>query len=74
MDRAKKEFRTDMCRGNLFTGILFFSVPLMLSNLLQVLFNMADIAVVGRFAGAKALGEVGSTSTLILLFTGVRIG
>ena len=74
MDKAKKEFKTDMCRGNLFTGILFFSVPLMLSNLLQVLFNMADIAVVGRFAGAKALGEVGSTSTLILLFTGVLIG
>lgn len=66
--------KIDMCNGNLYKNILSFSVPLMLSNLLQVLFNMADIAVVGRFAGALALGAVGSTSTLILLFTGILIG
>lgn len=46
----------------------------MLSNLLQVLFNMADIAVVGKFAGSNALGSVGSTSILVTLFTSFLIG
>lgn len=54
--------------------MLFFSIPLMLTNLLQVLFNMADIAVIGQFAGALSLGAVGSTTTLVTLFTGVLIG
>ena len=66
--------KLDMTSGSLGKNIFLFSLPLMLSNLLQVLFNMADIAVVGRFAGAMALGSVGSTSTLILLFTGILIG
>ena len=48
----------DMTSGSLAKGILFFSIPLMLSNILQVLFNMSDIAVVGHFAGAMALGSV----------------
>ena len=46
----------------------------MLSNILQVLFNMSDIAVVGRFAGPEALGAVGSTAILVTLFTGFLIG
>ena len=46
----------------------------MLSNVLQVLFNMSDIAVVGRFSGPIALGAVGSTATLVTLFTGFLIG
>lgn len=54
--------------------ILLFSLPLMLSNLLQVLFNMADIAVVGQFAGALSLAAVGSTATAVTLFTGLLIG
>ena len=49
-------------------------VPLALSNLLQVLFNMSDVAVVGRFAGSTALGSVGSTSIFVTLFTGFLIG
>lgn len=64
----------EMTQGRLGKQILFFSVPLMLSNILQVLFNMSDIAVVGRFAGSAALGSVGSTTTLITLFTGFLIG
>jgi len=64
----------DLTRGPIKKQILLFSLPLILSNLLQVLFNMADVAVVGRFAGALALGSVGSTSTLIVLFTGFLIG
>lgn len=64
----------DLTVGSLPKKILFFSVPLMLSNMLQVLFNMSDIAVVGRFSGAEALGSVGSTSILVTLFTGLFMG
>lgn len=64
----------DMTEGRLGKQIFIFSLPLMLSNVLQVLFNMSDIAVVGRFAGARALGSVGSTSILVTLFTGLLIG
>jgi len=63
-----------MTRGPLLPAIVRFSLPLMLSNVLQVLFNMSDIAVVGRFAGPRALGAVGSTSILVTLFTGFLIG
>ncbi len=64
----------DLTQGSLKSQILRFSLPLMLTNILQVLFNMSDIAVVGRFAGSAALGSVGSTTTLVALFTGVLIG
>lgn len=63
-----------MTEGSLGKSIWLFSLPLMFSNLLQILFTMADVAVVGRFAGANALGSVGSTSTTVLLFTGFLIG
>mgnify|MGYP002541384103 FL=1 len=63
-----------MTEGPLARSILAFSFPLMLSNVLQALFNMSDIAVVGRFAGAEALGSVGSTAILVTLFTGFLIG
>lgn len=72
MAEAKKS--TDLTQGNLWKQIFLFSLPLMLSNVLQVLFNMSDIAVVGRFAGSIALGAVGSTTTLVSLFTGILIG
>lgn len=64
----------DLTQGSLIKKILFFSIPLIISNLLQVLFNMADVAVVGQFAGAMALGSVGSTVTLVAMFTGFLIG
>ena len=64
----------DMTEGPLKKQILIFSLPLILSNVIQVLFNMSDIAVVGKFAGAEALGSVGSTTTLVVLFTGFLIG
>lgn len=60
--------------GNLWLNIFKFSLPLMLSNILQVLFNMSDIAVVGHFAGSVALGSVGSTALIVALFTGFLIG
>jgi putative MATE family efflux protein len=63
-----------MTEGSLGKKILLFSLPLMLSNVLQILFTMSDVAVVGRFAGPLALGAVGSTTTLVMLFTGFLIG
>lgn len=69
-----KSYEVDLCNGSLSKKILFFSVPLMFSNILQVIFNMSDVAVVGKFAGSIALGAVGSTSILITLFTGILIG
>ena len=73
MNRTKK-YEQDFTQGPLAKQILFFSIPLMFTNVLQILFNMADIAVVGRFAGTLALGSVGSTATLVTLFTGLLIG
>lgn len=69
-----KSYEMDLCSGSLPKKILLFSVPLMFSNILQVVFNMSDVAVVGKFAGSIALGSVGSTSILITLFTGLLIG
>lgn len=63
-----------MRSGPLASRILLFSLPLMASNILQVLFNMADIAVVGRFSGPLSLAAVGSTTTAVTLFTGFLIG
>jgi len=63
-----------MCNGPLLGKILLFSIPLMLSGVLQLLFNAADIVVVGRFAGHQALAAVGSTSALINLLVNVFIG
>ena len=72
--RKMKQNMQDLTEGSLGKKILIFSVPLMLSNLLQVLFNMADIAVIGQFAGSLSLGAVGSTATLVTMFTGFLIG
>ena len=69
-----KTYEMDLCSGSLWKKILLFSIPLMFSNILQVLFNMSDVAVVGKFAGPIALGAVGSTSILVTLFTGLLIG
>ena len=68
------KINSDMTKGNLWLQMLVFSLPLIFCNLLQVLFNMADLAVVGRFSGALALGSVGSTSMIVNLFVGFLIG
>lgn len=54
-----KENRQDLTTGSIWGKMLFFSIPLVLTNLLQVLFNMADIAVIGQFAGSLSLGGCG---------------
>jgi len=70
--------KIDMTQGPLLSKILIFSLPLIASSTLQLLFNAADIVVVGRFAGAHAMGAVGANSSLINLFvnifTGLSIG
>lgn len=70
----KKSYEIDMCSGGLLPKILTFALPLMLSSILQLLFNAADIVVVGRFAGSTALAAVGATSSLINLLTNLFIG
>ncbi len=63
-----------MTEGNLWVNILRFSFPLIVSNVLQIVFNMSDIAVVGRFSSAESLGAVGSTAILVTMYTGFLIG
>lgn len=70
----KKNYEMDMCNGPLLGKILIFSGPLILSGILQLLFNAADIVVVGRFTGSHALAAVGSTSALINLLVNLFIG
>lgn len=79
MEKAKeKKYEIDMCNGPLFGKILLFTLPLMLSGILQLLFNAADVVVVGRFAGNEALAAVGSTGALtnllVNLFIGLSVG
>lgn len=70
----KKSYEMDMCSGPLLGKILVYAIPLMLSGILQLLFNAADVIVVGRFAGHESLAAVGSTSALINLLINVFIG
>ncbi|MCI9143096.1 MAG: MATE family efflux transporter [Lachnospiraceae bacterium] len=76
--QASKKYEIDMCNGPLLGKIMIFYVPLMLSGILQLLFNAADIVVVGRFAGNEALAAVGSTGSLtnliVNLFIGLSVG
>ena len=58
-----------MCNGTIMDKLISFSLPLMLSGILQLMFNAVDIIVVGRFSGSQALAAVGSTTALINVFT-----
>ena len=73
-----RSYEIDMCSGPLLPKVLRFSVPLMLSGILQLLFNAADIIVVGQFTGSQAMAAVGSTGSLnnliINIFLGLSIG
>lgn len=74
MSAKAKSRNIDLCNGSLFKSIILFSVPLMLSGILQLFFNAADVVVVGKFAGDESLAAVGSTTTLINLLTNLFIG
>ena len=70
----KNKYEIDMCNGSIMDKLISFSLPLMLSGILQLMFNAVDIVVVGRFSGSQALAAVGSTTALINIFTNLFIG
>ena len=72
--KNKTKNEIDMCNGPILKKMLIFTLPLMCSSMLQLLFNAADIIVVGRFAGDTALAAVGSTTSLVLLLSNLFIG
>lgn len=74
MTKKAKSFEINMCEGSLFPKIILFSIPLVLSGILQLLFNAADMIIAGKFAGSTALGAIGSTSSLINLLINVFMG
>ena len=63
-----------MCNGTIMDKLISFALPLMVSSILQLLFNAVDIIVVGRFTGSQALAAVGSTTALINMFVNLFIG
>ena len=63
-----------MCNGTIMDKLVSFSLPLMLSGILQLMFNAVDVIVVGRFAGSQALAAVGSTTALINMFVNLFMG
>ena len=70
----KNKYEIDMCNGSIMDKLISFSILLMLSVILQLMFNAVDIVVVGRFSGSQALAAVGSTTALINIFTNLFIG
>ena len=64
----------DLIHGSLWNKILMFALPLAASSILQQLFNSADVAVVGQFAGSRALAAVGSNAAVINLLVNIFIG
>lgn len=63
-----------MLNGSLALKMLIFAMPLAASSILQQLFNSADVAVAGRFAGSDALAAVGSNAAVVALFVNVFVG
>ena len=63
-----------MCNGSIMDKLISFALPLMVSSILQLMFNAVDIIVIGRFSGSQSLAAVGSTTALIAVFTNLFIG
>lgn len=72
--QKKNKYEIDMCNGTIMDKLISFALPLMVSSILQLLFNAVDIIVVGRFTGSQALAAVGSTTALINMFVNLFIG
>ena len=66
--------RGDLTRGPITRTILLFALPMMLGNLLQQCYNVADTLIVGRFLGSAALAAVGSAYTLMTFLTSILLG
>ncbi len=71
---SKNKYEIDMCNGSIMDKLISFSIPLMISSMLQLTFNAVDIIVVGRFSGSDALAAVGATTALIAVFINLFIG
>lgn len=71
IEKTKKRSLTE---GNILSSMLFFSIPMIIGNLLQQVYNIADTMVVGIFLGAEALAAVGSAYTLMTFITSILIG
>ena len=71
---SKNKYEIDMCNGTIMDKLISFAIPLMVSGILQLMFNAVDIIVVGRFSGSQALAAVGSTTALINMFINFFIG
>lgn len=69
-----KKYNMDMLNGSIWNKILIFALPLAASSILQQLFNSADVAIVGRFAGSQALAAVGSNGPIINLLINIFVG
>ncbi len=69
-----KTYAIDMCEGSILPKMLRFALPLMCSSILQLLFNAADVVVVGRFCGDNSMAAVGSTTPIINLMTNLFMG
>ena len=74
MRRARRSYELDMIHGKLIPKVAAFALPLMATSVLQLLYNAADVIVVGRFTGPEALAAVGSTGALINLIVNVFLG
>ena len=74
----KSKYEIDMCNGTIMDKLDFFSLPLMLSGILQLMFNAVDIIVVGRFSGSQSLAAVGSDNSIdqyvYQSFIGISLG
>ncbi len=71
---AQTSRSADLTSGPMLQKIILFSIPLAASSILQLLFNAADVVVVGRFAGSTALAAVGSNGSLINLLVNLFVG
>lgn len=74
MEETKNRKEMDMLNGGLSGKLILFAIPLAFSSILQQLFNSADVAVVGRFAGSQALAAVGSCVALVGIFVNLIVG
>lgn len=73
-EQKKKSYTMDLCEGSILKKLLLFALPLMLSSMLQLMFNAADVIVVGRYAGDNSLAAVGSNGSIINLLTNIFMG
>ena len=75
---AGGKYEIDMCRGAILPKLLLFAVPIIAANVLQLIFHVIDLTVIGRFASSSALAAIGATSVIhsliVTFFVGISVG